>query len=233
MLKKAFIFAAGEGRRMLPLTENCPKPLLNVGDKCLLEYHIEKLVAAGIKNIVVNIAYLADMIVERIGDGRQYGANIQYSRESRPLETGGGLLHAMHLLDDKPFLLVNGDVWTDLPFSQLLGRKDCIALAEDAGAFLFLVNNPDHHPAGDFGFVGTTQCITQEAETRWTYSGISIISPGLISTFPQKREKFPLIEAFRYAIEHKKLFGEVYEGEWLDVGTEQRLNALRERLHKT
>ncbi|VUD40371.1 UTP--glucose-1-phosphate uridylyltransferase [Thalassocella blandensis] len=233
MNSKAFIFAAGEGRRMLPLTEHCPKPLLKVRGKCLIEHHIEKLVAAGFCEIVINVSYLAEQVIEHLGNGERYGADIQFSLEERPLETGGGLLKALPLLGEEPFVLVNGDVWTDFPFSALSERKDIFTGVSAGDTRLFLVENPDHNPSGDFAFKRKGDALSDELVLRdsvvahgksYTFSGISILNPALIAQYPSKREKFPLLEVFQYAIEQQQLKGEIYSGRWVDVGTPQRLD---------
>lgn len=236
---KAFILAAGEGRRMLPLTEHCPKPLLRVNGKCLIEHHIEKLVAAGFCDIVINVSYLGDMVVKHLGDGAKYGARIQFSHETVPLETGGGLLKALPLIGDDPFLLVNGDVWTDYPFSSLLTRREIFTKVAENGAYLFLVQNPVHNPEGDFVFTSDVAVAgdlialkgnTQQAEntSTYTFSGLSVINPKLIESYPHKREKFALLEVFKHAIESRKLWGEIFSGQWVDVGTPERLEQVNQ-----
>ena len=229
---------------MLPLTEQCPKPLLKVAGKCLIEHHIEKLVKAGFREIVINVSYLGDMIEEHLGNGERYGASIAFSQEDTPLETGGGLLKALSLIGDEPFLLVNGDVWTDFPFSSLLPRRDIFEYVANNGAYLFLTPNPEHNPKGDFYFCDDERKKIFTLDERqkykasdgpldfstWTYSGISIIHPNLIANYPQRREKFALLEVFKHAMLNQQLFGETYEGAWIDVGTPERLAQVEKML---
>lgn len=237
-IRQAFILAAGEGRRMRPLTNDCPKPLLKVGDKCLIELHIERLVAAGITDIVINVAYLAEQIIQHLGDGQRYGANIRYSHEDKPLETGGGLYKALPLMAGAPFVLVNGDVWTDLDFAQLVRRREVADQVASGASFLFLVENPEHNRNGDFhlSVSGASQeapafgLLDQDAAPRLTYSGVSVLHPHTIRDYSQAREVFPLLEVFRAQMAKRLLLGECHIGDWIDVGTPERLQALRARL---
>lgn len=218
---KAMILAAGEGRRMRPLTESVPKPLLPVGGVPLIVWHINRLREAGFTELVVNVSYLGDQIIEALGDGERYGVKIVFSREMHPLETAGGIAQALPLLGDEPFLLVNSDVWTEYPLRDLR-RK----MPQDEGAHLILVNNPDHHPAGDFALDGRNLISRDKTLVRYTYSGISIIQPQMIRAYPRKRECFPLLEVLQWAIEREQVSGELYGGSWLDVGTPERLNQI-------
>lgn len=224
---KAMILAAGEGRRMQPLTLGTPKPLLKAGDKCLIEHHLSGLASAGIVDVVINVAYLGGKIIAALGDGERYGLNICYSIENAPLETAGGILHALPLLGEQPFLLVNGDIWTDYDFSRLLR----LPMAKDRDAHLVLVDNPAHNPAGDYG-LDRLNWVTEKSATTstYTFSGISVINPRLISRYPNKRNKFPLKEVFDEAIARCAVSGEYFGGEWDDIGTPERLAMLDQRL---
>ena len=221
---KAMVLAAGRGERMRPLTDREPKPLLRVGGKRLIEYHLERLAAGGFRDVVINTAWLGDMIEAALGNGERYGLSITYSHE-RPeaLETGGGIFHALPLLGSAPFLLVNGDVWTDIDFGAL--RRP---LPRNALSHLVLVPNPPQHMRGDFlledGFVA-------EGEgPRHTYSGIGIYTPEFFEGSIAGR--FPLLPLLKRAIAQRALSGELHEGEWYDIGTLERLNALDARLSR-
>ncbi|WP_187407891.1 N-acetylmuramate alpha-1-phosphate uridylyltransferase MurU [Saccharophagus sp. K07] len=217
---KAMILAAGEGRRMRPLTLATPKPLLQVKGISLIEHHIRRLKAAGISEFVINIAYLGEQIRTALGDGSQWNVRIDYSAEPEPLETAGAILHALPLLGDQPFLLVNGDVWTDYPFARLIQ-----APIRKRG-HLVLVENPAHKLTGDFSLDANNAIQELDGETSFTFSGISVLTPSLIAEYPQKRAQFPLREIFSWAIQNRQLTGEFYEGVWCDVGTPERLQEL-------
>lgn len=223
------ILAAGEGRRMRPLTLTTPKPLLTVGNKTLIEHHIHRLRNAGIVDILVNTAYLGDMIHASLGDGADLGVNIVYSKEPAPLETGGALNRALSQLGTSPFILINGDVWCDYPLAQLAAHR-----LNDALAHLVLVDNPLYHPKGDFILPSAPGLITGFAgapeEGGLTFSGVSLINPRLIIDFPHKRDHFPLREVFQWAISLHALTAEFYSGDWCDVGTPERLTSLRGRV---
>ncbi|WP_439133249.1 N-acetylmuramate alpha-1-phosphate uridylyltransferase MurU [Pseudomaricurvus sp.] len=223
---KAMILAAGLGKRMRPLTDTTPKPLLPVGGKPLIMYHIERLKALGVREFVINIAYLGEQIEAALGDGHALGVSIQYSEEHEPLETGGALLQALPLLGDEPFLLVNGDVWTDYPFERLFD----VHLAEDCLGHLVLVPNPRHNRRGDFALHDSMLLHNTEVDEGFTYSGISLLRPELIGAYSERRQIFPLREALAEGIAANRLSGEVYDGEWWDIGTPERLQALDERL---
>lgn len=225
---KAMILAAGRGERMRPLTEHTPKPLLKVAGKPLLEYQLERLLAAGIKDVVINIAYLGQQIrdyfgAEFVSQDNKKVANIYYSEEPEPLETAGAIVHALPLLGEEPFLLVNGDIWTDYPFAKLL-EKD---LGEQLG-HLVLLANPAHNPQGDFSIA--KGLLTEKNTESLTFSGISLLSPKLISTYSKRRTIFPLGEVFRDALARELLSAELFSGQWWDIGTVDRLNALDEQL---
>jgi len=217
------ILAAGRGERMRPLTDVTPKPLLRVGGRCLIEYHIERLVAAGFTEIIINHAHLGQQIEQTLGNGQRYGAHLNYSKEGdHALETGGGIVKALPLLGQQPFLVVNGDIWSDYPFSQLQPIQGL--------AHLVLVDNPKHHPHGDFFLL--KQKIYAEGSPRLTFSGIGLYHPDLFKAC--KPIRFPLAPLLIKAIEAGQVTGEYYQGIWMDVGTPERLQQLAEsfRLNK-
>jgi len=222
---KAMILAAGLGTRMRPLTDHCPKPLLDVAGKPLIVRHIERLAAAGFRELVINTAHLGQMIEEALGDGATWGVHIQYSREPQPLETAGGILKALPLLGDAPFLVINGDIWTDFPLATLQQ-----GLPADVLAHLVLVDNPDHHPQGDFALCnGRVQ--PRSAAQGLTFSGLSVLSPALFAAWLTRAgEAFPLREVLLPAMQRGAVCGEHYKGYWLDVGTPQRLEQLAQAL---
>jgi MurNAc alpha-1-phosphate uridylyltransferase len=228
---KAMILAAGLGNRMRPLTDHTPKPLLRAGGKALIEYHLENLQRAGIREVIINLAYLGEKIRAQLGDGKAFGLEIIYSTEPEPLETGGAILHALDLLGEAPFLLVNGDVWCDLEFAHFIQQP----LTENRLGHLLLVPNPEFHPHGDFALNNSNQLIDEPDKIhpqRFTFGGISLLKPELISHYPDKRQKFPLVEVLRRAINNGQLTGEVHRGHWSDVGTPARLQELEEHLSR-
>ena len=222
---KAMILAAGKGTRLRPLTEHTPKPLLLVGGKPLIIHHLTRLASAGFSEIVINVAYLGKQIIEALGDGSKWGVKLEYSQETEPLETAGAILYAQALLGDAPFLLINGDVWSDYPLDQLHYHH----LDNDVLAHLILVDNPAHNAEGDFS-ISPKGLLTEKTSQSYTFSGMSIIHPNLITHYPQKRQVFPLGEVFNYGIEQRAITAEVYKGDWVDVGTIERLNALDNQL---
>ena len=218
---KAMILAAGLGERMRPLTDHTPKPLLRVADTPLIEHHIRRLAAAGVRQLVINVSHLAEQIMEYCGDGRAWGVSIAYSQEEGPLETAGGIIRALPLLGAAPFLVVNGDIWTDYPFERLVAST----LSAGETAHLMMVDNLPQHPAGDFALdsEGRVRVLSPDA-TGWTYSGVGLYTPAFFAaTAAGKRPLRPLLDA---AIGRGCLGGETYRGEWQDVGTPQRLEAL-------
>jgi MurNAc alpha-1-phosphate uridylyltransferase len=218
------VLAAGRGERMRPLTDREPKPLLRVGGKRLIDYHLDRLAAAGFRDVVVNTAWLGDQIETAVGDGARYGLSIVYSHE-RPdaLETGGGIFNALPLLGADPFLIVNGDVWTDIDFAPL--RRAPIA---GALAHLVLVPNPPQHPRGDFRLEDSR--VLEGEGTRHTYSGVGIYRPDMFAGCAPG--KFPLLPLLRRAIDARALTGELHRGRWSDIGTIDRLNALDAELSR-
>ena len=223
---KAMILAAGLGNRMRPLTLTTPKPLLMVGGKPLIVWHIEALKMAGIQDIVVNTAWLGHKLHEALGDGSAFGVNIFWSDENEPLETAGGIQQALPLLGKEPFLLVNGDIWLRYDFSRLVSK--------DLGkhlAHLLLVDNPPQHPNGDFAFKrdGQSLILPQGAE-KYTFAGVSVLSPKLFADLPAG--KAPLAPLLRQAITEQLVTGEYHTGAWVDVGTPERLQALDDELSR-
>ncbi|MBN7797769.1 N-acetylmuramate alpha-1-phosphate uridylyltransferase MurU [Parahaliea mediterranea] len=221
---KAMILAAGLGTRMRPLTDHTPKPLLPVGGKPLLGWHIERLVAAGIREMVVNTAHLGEQIADYCGDGGAWGAAIALSPEPEPLETAGGIVRALPLLGEEPFLVVNGDVWTDYPFAGLAARP-----VAAGGAHLVLVDNPVQHPLGDFQLAGDGRLRARPPHSAGlTFSGIAVYDPGFFDGVPDR--KAPLRPLMDSGIAAGRLSGEHYRGQWDDIGTPERLAALDARL---
>lgn len=225
---KAMILAAGLGQRMRPLTDSLPKPMLLAGGKPLLQYHLEALAKIDVSEIIINLAYLGNKIRDFVGNGEKFGVTVSYSEELEPLETAGALLHALPLLGTEPFLLINGDVWTDYPLAELAAYT----LGNDEDAHLLLVPNPEFHPAGDFSPNQLGRLQNNPALTKFTFSGISLIHPRLIHDYPLQRNKFPLGEVLRFGIAHNRITAQVYSGGWSDVGTPERLLELDARLQK-
>lgn len=215
---KAMILAAGRGERLRPLTDRIPKPLLEAGGKPLIGWHLERLAAAGCREVVVNVSHLGEKIVERLGEGADYGLRIVFSRETQPLETAGGMAHARGLLGAEPFLVVNGDVYCEVDFARLLR----FSLGERL-AHLVLVRNPAHHPSGDFTLEAGK--IGNAPSPRYTYAGIAVIAPQLFAGV-EAGSKAQLAPLLRAAADRLKVGGELFEGTWLDVGTVERLSAL-------
>ena len=208
------ILAAGKGERLRPLTLHTPKPLVRVGGVPLIEYHLRALAAAGFTEIVINHAWLGQQIEDHLGDGSRFGVSIQYSAEGEPLETGGGIFKALPLLGDKPFAVVNGDIWTDYSFAGL--RTPLTGLAH-----LVLVDNPAHHPKGDFCLAGTQVLDAQPGSDTLTYSGIAVLSPALFEG--AGAGAFKLAPLLRKAMMAGRVTGERVQGQWVDVGTHERL----------
>lgn len=217
------ILAAGKGERMRPLTNDCPKPLLTVHDRTLIEHAMDRVKAANIRDIVINVSYLGKKIEDHLGDGSRYGMRIRYSPEpGEPLETGGGIAKALPLLTDagdEPFLLVNADVWCELPLVSLSR-----ALLPGTLAHLVLVPNPPHNLKGDFSLdaKGSVQMLAA-GKTGYTYSGISVIHPQLFRRYAPAKTRFPLRDLLVQAIANDEVTGEIYNGVWVDVGTPERL----------
>jgi len=214
------LLAAGRGERMRPLTDAIPKPLLKAGGRALIVWHLAALARAGIREVVINLSWLGEQLRAALGDGRDLGVSISWSEEGAiPLETGGGIFHALPLLGPEPFLVVNADIWTDIDFGRL-------RLPPAALAHLVLVANPAHHPRGDFGLEGDH--VVNRESGRLTYSGVGVYSPEFFAGCSAGR--FPLLPLLNRAIAAARVRGELHRGRWCDVGTAERLAALSARL---
>jgi MurNAc alpha-1-phosphate uridylyltransferase len=221
---KALVLAAGRGERMRPLTDVIPKPLLPVAGRPLIAYHLEALARAGIREVVINLAWLGDLLRATLGDGERYGVRIRYSDEgAQALETGGGIFNALPWLGPGAFVVVNGDTWTDFDFRRLSLDPD---VDRGATARIVLVANPAHHPQGDFAL--KDDIVVDGASDRLTYSGMGIYRPEFFAG--AQPGKFPLLPLLQRAIAAGSLRGEHYRGEWWDVGSPERLHALDMRL---
>lgn len=230
---KAMILAAGLGTRMRPLTLHTPKPLLKINDMPLIEYHIRRLARAGFRDIVINYAWLGDQIEAYLGSGERFGVSIQYSAETEPLETAGGIRKALPLLTDAAedrFLVINGDIFTNYPFEQLLTIQQRLT-AEQPINHLVLVPNPEHNPEGDFCLDGTqvlsqlhSQLQSQDAG-KYTFSGISVLSAAMFAAVEPDRPE-PLAPLLRQEIAYGRVSGQLFNGYWLDVGTPERLQEI-------
>jgi MurNAc alpha-1-phosphate uridylyltransferase len=235
---RAMILAAGRGERMRPLTDHTPKPLLQVGGKALIEWHIERLAAANIREIVINHAWLGEQLPARLGDGSRYGVRIQYSAESpAALETAGGIAQALPLLGDDPFLVINGDIWCDWNPSDAPQHLEALTRTQ-SDAWLLLVSNPAHHPQGDFYLSAQGQVfnspnatpLAEEAVTtqpRLTFSGIGLYRPALFKDIPLGQPA-PLAPLLRAAMGENKVVGTYHPGIWTDVGTPERLASIND-----
>lgn len=215
------ILAAGRGKRMRPLTDRVPKPLLPVAGQPLIAWHLQRLARAGLLDVVINHAWLGKQIPAALGDGSRWGVRIRYSDEGDTgLETGGGIQRALPLLGEAPFLVINGDIWTDIDFAGL-------QLAEDDLAHLVLVENPAHNPEGDFalqaGRIG-------DIGPRYTFSGVGVYDPALFADCAPGA--FALAPLLRGAAAHGRVSGELHRGCWCDVGTPQRLRDLDRQLRE-
>ena len=235
-MTRALVFAAGKGERMRPLTDETPKPLLKVGGKPLVEWHLEKLAAIGIREVVLNIAWLAGRFEPVLGNGSRWGLHIHYSHEGpEPLETGGGMLHALRLLGDAPFICVNGDTWSDYDFSRLPTRPRAMA-------HLVMVDNPPQHPRGDFR-IEADGTLRGDGEPTHTYSGIAVYDPRILTGWREvigdapgverSPPRFKLAPLLFDAMARGEIHGELHHGRWTDVGTPERLAALDEELRET
>lgn len=213
-MMRVLLLAAGKGERMRPLTEHTPKPLLEAGGRALIEHHLSRLAAAGFDVVVVNLARHGDLVRDRLGDGSTYGITITYSDEGdEPLDSAGGIRHALPLLGEAPFVVINADVWTDYPFARLALPVGCLA-------HLVLVPNPAHNPGGDFMF--------GETGGKLTFSGIGVYSPALFAGLaPGERALAPVLHE---AVARGQVSMERWDGEWMDIGTPERLEALTRML---
>ena len=226
---KALIFAAGKGERMRPLTNHTPKPLLAVGNKSLIEWHIEKLAACGIRDIVINTSWLAECFEPALGDGSRWNVSLHFSYEgSEPLETGGGMLQALKIIGDETFIAVNGDIWSDVDYGSL--PKTISGLAH-----LVLVDNPPHNPKGDF-VLRENGLMESQGDSKLTFSGIGIYQPALFTNWrdiigdikgaDETPPRFKLAPLLRHAMHQSQATGEHHRGHWTDVGTPERLEEL-------
>jgi MurNAc alpha-1-phosphate uridylyltransferase len=217
---RAMILAAGRGERLRPLTDTLPKPLIEIAGKPLIEHHIEALAGAGLSEIIINQGHLGDLLRDTLGDGARWNIQILWSDEQpEALETGGGIHKALPLLGTAPFLVVNGDVWTDFPFKQLRAVK-C------DWAHLVMVPNPTHNPPGDFALAGAR--LSEEGPSRLTFSGIGVYHPRLFDGC--KPGKFSVVPLLRAAMTNHLVTGELFEGGWSDIGTVQRLQSMEDLL---
>ena len=227
---KAMILAAGLGSRMRPLTDTCPKPLLKVGDKTLIDLHLERLEALGVKDIAINIHWLGEKIESHINAVWRKRLNIQLFNEATLLETAGGIRNALSFLnseDDTPFLLINGDVYTEAPLTSLLENK----IDKEIKAHILLCENPEHNTQGDFGIDSTNSkqiLATLIAPLSHTYSGIGLYRPSMFKNLPEG--KAPLGPMLKELAQSHQLQASTLDGYWLDVGTPSRLETLRNRL---
>lgn len=219
---KAMILAAGRGERLRPLTDTTPKPLLQAGNKRLIEYLIESLVTAGFEDLVINYAHLGEQFPATLGDGKRFGARIAYSAEQTGgLETAGGIIHALPLLGDEPFVVVNGDIWTDYDFSRLRQFKSATDWCH-----LVMVDNPTHNPNGDFSLQNGR--LVEAGETKHTFSGIGWYHPALFKGLDDRKR--PLKPLIQQAMQEDRISGEYHAGEWSDIGTIERLQQLSQQL---
>jgi N-acetyl-alpha-D-muramate 1-phosphate uridylyltransferase len=220
--RRAMLLAAGFGERMRPLTLTRPKPLLEVGGRALLDWHLTGLARAGVREVVINLSWLGEQIRAQVGDGARFGLKVAYSDEGAvPLEAGGGIFQALPLLGSEPFLVVNGDIWTDFHFARI---ED---LPADCTGLLVMVPNPPQHLRGDF-FVDDRRIVSQETAQRRTYSGIGLYRAEFFAGCAPG--KFPIMPLWQRAIAAGRLAAQLYDGSWFDVGTPQRLQELDSRL---
>lgn len=222
---KAMILAAGLGNRMRPLTLHTPKPLLEVGGKPLIVWHIEKLQSIGVTEIVINTAWLGEKLASALGDGAQFGVNILWSHEGEGLETAGGIINALPLLGEEPFILVNGDVWTTMDFATLFDVK-----LQDDLAHLVFVDNPAQHPNGDFILAHGRAYTFDQAQQgeALTYSGVAVIHPAMFAGL--ENGKRPLAPLLKQAMLEQQITASKMQGVWVDVGTPERLNVLDQQI---
>lgn len=231
---KALIFAAGLGERMRPLTNHTPKPLLQVGGARLIEWHLQRLAALGIGEVVINTSWLAEQFPQQLGDGSRWGLQLHYRYEGpTPLETGGGMSNALPLLGDAPFIAVNGDIWSDFDFAQLPAQPQGLA-------HLVMVDNPAHNPRGDF-VLGNDGLLHDDAEgARLTFAGVGVYTQALLQDWrtvigdaegsEQNPPRFKLAPLLRAAMKHGGISGQHHQGRWTDVGTPERLQQLDAQL---
>lgn len=218
---KAMILAAGRGSRMRELTDHCPKPLIKVGGRTLIEHHIERLRTAGMTDIVINVSYLGEQIMTALGDGARYGVRLRYSVETTALETAGGIRHALPLLGDDPFWLVNADVWCDI-------APDSLGSLDGDMARLVMVDPPEHHRQGDF-YLDDAGRLHEQGATRLVYAGMALMHPSLVLDVPDDTP-CPLKPCLIKAMQQQRLGGYYHKGQWSDIGTPERLALLEQQL---
>jgi MurNAc alpha-1-phosphate uridylyltransferase len=232
-MRHALIFAAGVGERMRPLTEHTPKPLLLAGGKPLIEWHLEKLAAAGVHYVVINTSHLAEQFPDTLGDGSRWGLRIRYAYEGETaLETGGGMLNALPLLGSEPFIAISGDIWCDVDFASL--PREPVGLAH-----LLMVDNPPHHPLGDFA-LDADGVLHEEGDAKLTFSGIGVFRTGFLRNWlehvgdtpcaPDQPPRFKLRPLLEAAMRDGTVRGQLHVGNWTDVGTLERLERLEAEL---
>ncbi|MFM0068238.1 N-acetylmuramate alpha-1-phosphate uridylyltransferase MurU [Paraburkholderia aspalathi] len=230
-LKKAMIFAAGRGERMRPLTDTCPKPLLEVGGKPLIVWQIERLARAGFQTIVINHAWLGEQIEAALGDGSRWGVQLRYSAEHEALETAGGIVQALPLLENdgasEVFVAVSGDVYADFDYTALNARAETLAALREPGMHLVMVPNPAFHPNGDFGLVDGV--LSLEAQPRFTFGNIGLYDTRMFRDLPRGTRR-ALTPYYRATIANGLASGELYEGLWENVGTPAQLQDLDQRV---
>lgn len=219
------ILAAGRGERMRPLTDHTPKPLLLVAGQPLIVWHLKRLAAAGIHDVVINHAWLGEQIEATLGDGKPWGVSIQYSPEPTALETAGGIANALPLLGNDPFLVLNGDVWCDWPLNR---AREWFPTQGAPLAHLVLVPNPSHHPEGDFS-IDPQGHLSPHQPPRLTYAGLGIFYPELFAGVA-RHEPSALAPLLKEAMAQGRITGEQHSGQWMDIGTVERLNALEQQL---
>lgn len=222
---KAMILAAGRGERMRPLTDQTAKPLLEAADKPLIVHILHQCLDAGISDIVINVCYKADQIMQTLGDGSEHGVKITYSIEEEILGTAGGVIKALPLLGEEPFLLTSGDIWSGYDFKNLITQKNNVDLAH-----LVLVNNPSFHPKGDFHLSNGNK-VSAEGEPKLTYGNLGLFHPRLFSDCP--RGNLALGEVLRAKLRNNTITGEHYQGPWMNIGTPTQLEQLDERLRRS
>ena len=217
---RAMILAAGRGERLRPLTDHTPKPLLPIAGVPLIVHQVQWLQRAGIRDIVINLHHLGELIEATLGPGHDLGVSITYSHEKTLLETGGGIVQALPLLGAAPFLILNGDIWTDYPFERLTDSTH--SLGNDL-ARLVLTQTPAHRSGGDFGLDG--ERVTRDTERPYTYCGVSVLAPELFRNAP--RGRFSLRDLLFDSIARDRVRGELFQGRWTDIGTPDQLEFVR------
>lgn len=220
---KAMILAAGRGERMRPLTDRHPKPLLKVDGRALIEWHIEALKDAGIKDILINTSWLGDQIPEYLGDGAYWGVNLTFSHEPDALETAGGIRKALSFFNDEPFIVVNGDVWSEYNYKGLLKQPRKLA-------HIVLVPNPEHNTGGDF-HLRDDGLVIAEGDNKYTFSGIGVYQPEVFAELSED-DSYPLAPILRELMVEAEVTGELYQGRWHDIGTPERLESLNQSFQR-